>query len=85
MKGDEIADEASSTESDVDKLPKEMDGRSARDVSVEDESNLEDPMSSETTSSDQQPSSQTGNAQEIIGGSKLISVTPRNPGQQCYW
>ncbi|KAG0417236.1 hypothetical protein HPB47_005771 [Ixodes persulcatus] len=77
MKGDEIADEASSTETE---------NQCARDICMEEESNLEDPTSSETTtSSDQQPSSLVGGAPDGTDGSKLSSATPsRSSDQQCY-
>ncbi|KAH7984383.1 hypothetical protein HPB52_020131 [Rhipicephalus sanguineus] len=85
MKGDEIVDEASSIESDADKVAKESDN-CTRDIPMEEESNLEDPASSETTSSDQPPSAQTAtNILEGADGSKVASDTSRSSDQQCYW
>ncbi|XP_050052258.1 set1/Ash2 histone methyltransferase complex subunit ASH2 [Dermacentor andersoni] len=83
MKGDEIVDEASSIESDADKVAKESDN-CARDIPMEEESNLEDPASSETTSSDQPPSAQANNILEGADGSKLASDASRSSDQQCY-
>ncbi|KAL1432020.1 hypothetical protein MTO96_013690 [Rhipicephalus appendiculatus] len=84
MKGDEIVDEASSIESDADKVAKESDN-CTRDIPMEEESNLEDPASSETTSSDHPPSAQAAtNVQEGADGSKLASDSSRSSDQQCY-
>ncbi|XP_064457594.1 set1/Ash2 histone methyltransferase complex subunit ASH2-like [Ornithodoros turicata] len=84
MKGDEIADEGSSTESDADKLMKDGDNQIARDVPMEDESNLEDLASSETGSSDQQQQPIRTTTQDTVAPTKLPPTGPRSSDQQCY-
>ncbi|KAK8758927.1 hypothetical protein V5799_003437, partial [Amblyomma americanum] len=81
-KGDDVADETSSTESDADKVMKESDS-GARDIPMEEESNLEEPASSEATNGDQ--CAQTADILDPAKGSKSASDSSRSSTQQCYW
>ncbi|XP_077520810.1 set1/Ash2 histone methyltransferase complex subunit ASH2-like isoform X1 [Amblyomma americanum] len=80
-KGDDVADETSSTESDADKVMKESDS-GARDIPMEEESNLEEPASSEATNGDQ--CAQTADILDPAKGSKSASDSSRSSTQQCY-
>lgn len=84
MKGGEIVDEASSNESDADKVAKVSDN-CTKNIPVEKESNLGDPASTDTTNSNQPPSAQAAPyVQEGADGSKRTPDTSKNSDQQCY-